>query len=143
FYSSRRRHTRCYRDWSSDVCSSDLQPPCRDARLFQPLLIEADGVPFAPGLEQRVGERLARLALVVLRAPAHAERLGDEHGGPLPRAAALGRDARRGPRVQHVVAVKPGAPDAVARGPVPEALGDMVRSSRVPRATWLFWITKM
>src|SRR5207245_6752921 len=24
--SSRRRHTRCYRDWSSDVCSSDLSP---------------------------------------------------------------------------------------------------------------------
>src|SRR5207245_6660524 len=21
-----RRHTRCYRDWSSDVCSSDLAP---------------------------------------------------------------------------------------------------------------------
>src|SRR3989442_4545773 len=31
FFSSRRRHTRCGRDWSSDVCSSDLvkarQPP--------------------------------------------------------------------------------------------------------------------
>src|SRR5207245_7170864 len=26
FFSSRRRHTRCYRDWSSDVCSSDLPP---------------------------------------------------------------------------------------------------------------------
>src|SRR3989337_1291980 len=26
FFSSRRRHTRCYRDWSSDVCSSDLMP---------------------------------------------------------------------------------------------------------------------
>src|SRR6266542_6063185 len=26
FFSSRRRHTRCYRDWSSDVCSSDLVP---------------------------------------------------------------------------------------------------------------------
>src|SRR5207245_5410457 len=26
FFSSRRRHTRCYRDWSSDVCSSDLTP---------------------------------------------------------------------------------------------------------------------
>src|SRR6266542_4328249 len=26
FFSSRRRHTRCYRDWSSDVCSSDLLP---------------------------------------------------------------------------------------------------------------------
>src|SRR5207245_5250099 len=24
FCASRRRHTRCYRDWSSDVCSSDL-----------------------------------------------------------------------------------------------------------------------
>src|SRR2546422_4711976 len=26
FFSSRRRHTRCSRDWSSDVCSSDLIP---------------------------------------------------------------------------------------------------------------------
>src|SRR5207245_6459893 len=26
-FSSRRRHTRCYRDWSSDVCSSDLYLP--------------------------------------------------------------------------------------------------------------------
>src|SRR5690554_4494793 len=26
FFSSRRRHTRCGRDWSSDVCSSDLYP---------------------------------------------------------------------------------------------------------------------
>src|SRR2546422_151769 len=26
FFSSRRRHTRCSRDWSSDVCSSDLPP---------------------------------------------------------------------------------------------------------------------
>src|SRR5207245_4086761 len=31
-FSSRRRHTRCYRDWSSDVCSSDL------------LLVECDGI---------------------------------------------------------------------------------------------------
>src|SRR5579872_249011 len=30
FFSSRRRHTRCGRDWSSDVCSSDLNGvgPC-------------------------------------------------------------------------------------------------------------------
>src|SRR5207249_6423136 len=27
FFSSRRRHTRSKRDWSSDVCSSDLTPP--------------------------------------------------------------------------------------------------------------------
>src|SRR5215203_7339071 len=31
FFSSRRRHTRYWRDWSSDVCSSDLcgAPWCR------------------------------------------------------------------------------------------------------------------
>src|SRR5947209_18003680 len=29
FFSSRRRHTRYWRDWSSDVCSSDLGPTRR------------------------------------------------------------------------------------------------------------------
>src|SRR3989449_3273311 len=29
FFSSRRRHTRCSRDWSSDVCSSDLATSCQ------------------------------------------------------------------------------------------------------------------
>src|SRR5206468_7520178 len=28
FFSSRRRHTRSDRDWSSDVCSSDLSEEC-------------------------------------------------------------------------------------------------------------------
>src|SRR3712207_7622076 len=28
FFSSRRRHTRYWRDWSSDVCSSDLATSC-------------------------------------------------------------------------------------------------------------------
>src|SRR5947209_16641130 len=37
FFSSRRRHTRYWRDWSSDVCSSDLvsttsQPSSRNDR---------------------------------------------------------------------------------------------------------------
>src|SRR3712207_2870823 len=30
FFSSRRRHTRYWRDWSSDVCSSDLSTPRQD-----------------------------------------------------------------------------------------------------------------
>src|SRR6266436_5705908 len=30
FFSSRRRHTRCSRDWSSDVCSSDLAKNVRE-----------------------------------------------------------------------------------------------------------------
>src|SRR5438046_7771015 len=28
FFSSRRRHTRLVSDWSSDVCSSDLEKAC-------------------------------------------------------------------------------------------------------------------
>src|SRR6266498_5441940 len=44
FFSSRRRHTRCGRDWSSDVCSSDL-PGDR----------EGDPQP-AGGLERPVGQ---------------------------------------------------------------------------------------
>src|SRR5690349_14778641 len=40
FFSSRRRHTRSLRDWSSDVCSSDLFPmdmnPYADLRLALP-----------------------------------------------------------------------------------------------------------
>src|SRR3712207_2628901 len=33
FFSSRRRHTRYWRDWSSDVCSSDLVDDARRAQL--------------------------------------------------------------------------------------------------------------
>src|SRR5437867_8893087 len=32
FFSSRRRHTRSYGDWSSDVCSSDLRPVARSRK---------------------------------------------------------------------------------------------------------------
>src|SRR5262245_64176755 len=34
FFSSRRRHTSCLSDWSSDVCSSDLRR--RDAGVEEP-----------------------------------------------------------------------------------------------------------
>src|SRR6266498_4978303 len=34
FFSSRRRHTRCGRDWSSDVCSSDLNGCSGGQRLY-------------------------------------------------------------------------------------------------------------
>src|SRR3712207_5780847 len=37
FFSSRGRHTRYWRDWSSDVCSSDLLP-ADPARLFEQLV---------------------------------------------------------------------------------------------------------
>src|SRR3712207_9320939 len=32
FFSSRRRHTRYWRDWSSDVCSSDLTAVVRERK---------------------------------------------------------------------------------------------------------------
>src|SRR5262245_63143467 len=35
FFSSRRRHTRCLSDWSSDVCSSDL--PCHTRSMTLPI----------------------------------------------------------------------------------------------------------
>src|SRR5438105_12913230 len=50
FFSSRRRHTRSTRDWSSDVCSSDLISPdegleqggaIRNAEVFQLQLDQA------------------------------------------------------------------------------------------------------
>src|SRR5699024_11922330 len=44
FFSSRRRHTRSKRDWSSDVCSSDLHTPDLTAYMNDiDLWIGADG----------------------------------------------------------------------------------------------------
>src|SRR3989440_6543638 len=58
FFSSRRRHTRSDRDWSSDVCSSDL-------RRLQ------------PAYEQRVPHHLAFETgeILALRRPARTEQL--------------------------------------------------------------------
>src|SRR5690606_40868342 len=60
FFSSRRRHTRFSRDWSSDVCSSDLHP-------------ERVGALGWRGAELRPGRREAPAALVdVLARPGAA-----------------------------------------------------------------------
>src|SRR6266513_5265890 len=45
FFSSRRRHTRSKRDWSSDVCSSDLDglgvlAKMREAALTTPVIVQ-------------------------------------------------------------------------------------------------------
>src|SRR6266704_4430152 len=42
FFSSRRRHTRSKRDWSSDVCSSDLSL-AENPRLARWLRVHRDG----------------------------------------------------------------------------------------------------
>src|SRR2546422_11207584 len=41
FFSSRRRHTRCSRDWSSDVCSSDLVSFHGSSRLIRAAISHA------------------------------------------------------------------------------------------------------
>jgi len=85
----------------------------------------SDRIAFAPVLEQGGGERVARLALVVGRMPSHSERLATSSAVPRP-AAALGRELRRGIRVEHVVAVERRVRDAIARGPVCEVAGQVM-----------------
>src|SRR5471030_1349632 len=50
FFSSRRRHTRCLSDWSSDVCSSDLRTwpsaVSRTSTTLRPVSINAGMSPF-------------------------------------------------------------------------------------------------
>src|SRR3712207_8028002 len=41
FFSSRRRHTRYWRDWSSDVCSSDLLAPQAHQDGITPIFTQA------------------------------------------------------------------------------------------------------
>src|SRR5438105_4342540 len=61
FFSSRRRHTRSTRDWSSDVCSSDLAVALIDADSRVLLAQRPEGKPMAglwefPGGKVHAGE---------------------------------------------------------------------------------------
>src|SRR5437870_6283196 len=60
FFSSRRRHTRWPRDWSSDVCSSDLtrSPGDSHARRVKPYRGDRDKSIWCPARseERRVGK---------------------------------------------------------------------------------------
>src|SRR6266508_2496544 len=65
FFSSRRGHTRWPRDWSSDVCSSDL------------LVGQARGVPGRAGAAQRLQPALAPMGVPAADVLAgHAELVG-------------------------------------------------------------------
>src|SRR5207247_11033089 len=70
FFSSRRRHTRSTRDWSSDVCSSDLEIELeRDfaygvvRQLFEPSLVEASELERAELLQGAAGVAAGLLRL--------------------------------------------------------------------------------
>src|SRR3990172_11632343 len=55
FFSSRRRHTRCSRDWSSDVCSSDLRPPPPGDHREEPSIAGAQRGVAQPEQEENAG----------------------------------------------------------------------------------------
>src|SRR6266542_5363701 len=71
FFSGRRWHTRCYRDWSSDVCSSDLdlgRDLGSDGELRHRLLgqqeVDEDRIERLQGGDHRAGrEELAEIDL--------------------------------------------------------------------------------
>src|SRR5215208_7875563 len=64
FFSSRRRHTRWPRDWSSDVCSSDLDANETDAHYQLGRIARAEG---------RLPEAIGHFGEVVARDDAHAQ----------------------------------------------------------------------
>src|SRR5687768_17698736 len=77
FFSSRRRHTRCSRDWSSDVCSSDL-----DAGLEVAVHGVDEVVAVELGVEpQRAAAQQARQQLVPPRADAEGLRSEERRVG--------------------------------------------------------------
>src|SRR5438045_8213404 len=69
FFSSRRRHTRCLSDWSSDVCSSDLIRDLEELRrrISGPKAAGAEGV--------RKREDLGNAASVMAKSTEVGERL--------------------------------------------------------------------
>src|SRR2546421_5919753 len=85
FFSSRRRHTRSDRDWSSDVCSSDLDPDSRMLRGFLSGLAahlepKGEGWLILSNLAEHLGLRtrddlLAHIAAGGLRSEEHTSEL--------------------------------------------------------------------
>src|SRR3712207_4726462 len=120
FFSSRRRHTRYWRDWSSDVCSSDLGDDQRPAVVAGPVhRVQRGGDPGRDGdvvplpAQDAPGRERTGLELGVR---AHA-RPGDPRGPRPPRRTGALRvhghllELRPG-GLRHPDAVGPGLPDA-------------------------------
>src|SRR5690606_40225922 len=63
FFSSRRRHTRFSRDWSSDVCSSDLTT-WEDLVTIGGKIRDEQGVQLGIGLAQELDSNMAHRAIL-------------------------------------------------------------------------------
>src|SRR6267378_4545657 len=74
FFSSRRRHTRSLRDWSSDVCSSDLFAS-RDVEANKKIFVNMGGTPITGGNETVLFPGV-RINLSLGNAPGSGESVG-------------------------------------------------------------------
>src|SRR3712207_7028011 len=77
FFSSRRRHTRYWRDWSSDVCSSDLVTDVGGGPLRAPLAVEPD-VAWIGYANQRIREQIEPLLRAALERRGLLRQGGDD-----------------------------------------------------------------
>src|SRR2546429_3506234 len=83
FFSSRRRHTRCSRDWSSDVCSSDLVSmiaPKAPGHRVREVFTEGGGTPALLAVEQDSSGSAKALALSYAKGDRKSTRLNSSHG---------------------------------------------------------------
>src|SRR5690606_39283542 len=64
FFASRRRHTSFSRDWSSDVCSSDLALSIAEAAIVGVAAVGAVLVRRAPGIRNRAWPEIIAVAAV-------------------------------------------------------------------------------
>src|SRR5260370_42642350 len=67
FFSSRRRHTRFKCDWSSDVCSSDLEQTRLLDRDRHPFYVDGEGATaeFFLARDRRTGRAVGRVAAIL------------------------------------------------------------------------------
>src|SRR5258707_14216384 len=100
FFTSRRRHTRYWRDWSSDVCSSDLPDqvtvePYREARVdpvepqqraaCRPVIVDSELTSvLAGGVIVRHSRRIDREGVPHVRVGGSAKPCGPGDTGHLP-----------------------------------------------------------
>src|SRR5204863_6061616 len=75
FFSSRRRHTRSLRDWSSDVCSSDLpvSVPAEGPTPLEMLLSGADARAVGACVETLEAGQKQAIALAFFQGLSHGE----------------------------------------------------------------------
>src|SRR5258705_4443539 len=96
FVSSRRRHTRCLSDWSSDVCSSDLDPDAHVLRADD--LITATEGTMAVRFEvpERGGDQVVSAKNVSVGIGSPPRALVERFTGTLERTGVLGIIGRNG-----------------------------------------------